>query len=100
MTKPTFLRSAAAAGTEPGPVLHEIEAAADRLGFVDRAPTVTVRAKKRKTVEEPTTSFTCRISVASANAFIRWTEEQGMSYREGFDHLMKLLAQNPAAPQR
>jgi hypothetical protein len=94
--RPTFLRPNSE--LPPSPVAHEIDAIADRLGFVDRQPAPAVLQKKRKTVEEPTTSFTARISVRSANEFIRWTEAHGLSYRQGFDHLMKLLADNPGTP--
>jgi hypothetical protein len=88
--RPTFLR--ASAPVEPTPAaVHEIDAVADRLGFVDRQPVPTVRAKKRKTVEDPQCSFTMRISVRSANRFVTWTEEEGISYREGFDRLMALI---------
>jgi hypothetical protein len=98
--KPTFLRNATGAATETpvDPVARSIDAVADRLGFVDRAPAPTVLQKKRKTVEEATTSFTARISVRSANEFIRWTEAHGLSYRQGFDHLMRLLAEHPDTP--
>ena len=88
--RPTFLRTSPAA--EPTPAAaREIDAVADRLGFVDRQPVPTVRAKKRKTVEDPQCSFTMRISVRSANTFVAWTEEEGISYREGFDRLMALI---------
>jgi hypothetical protein len=97
--KPTFLRTSAGVPETPvTAVAREIDAVADRLGFVDRAPAPTVVQKKRKIVEEPTTSFTARVSVRSANEFIRWTEAHGLSYRQGFDHLMKLLAENPDTP--
>jgi hypothetical protein len=95
--RPTFLR--ASPRVEPTPeAVREIDAVADRLGFVDRQPVPTVRAKKRKTVEDPQCSFTMRISVHSANSFVSWTEEEGISYRQGFDHLMRLLAQSPNVP--
>ena len=88
--RPTFLRASPAA--EPTPtVAPEIDAVADRLGFVDRQPVPTVRAKKRKMVEAPQCSFTMRISVRSANSFVAWTEGEGISYREGFDRLMALI---------
>jgi hypothetical protein len=29
--------------------------------------------------------------VRSANSFVAWTEEEGISYREGFDRLMALI---------
>jgi hypothetical protein len=88
--RPTFLRTSSP--TEPmSAATREIDAVADRLGFVDRQPVPTVRAKKRKTVEDPQCSFTMRISVRGANSFVAWTEEEGISYREGFDRLMALI---------
>jgi hypothetical protein len=87
--RPTFLRTSPPA--ELTPAAREIDAVADRLGFVDRQPVPTVRAKKRKTVEDPQCSFTMRISVRSANSFVAWTEGEGISYREGFDRLMAML---------
>jgi hypothetical protein len=67
--RPTFLRASKPA--EPTPAAaREINAVADRLGFVDRQPVPIVRAKKRKTVEDPQCSFTMRISVHSANSFV------------------------------
>lgn len=95
--RPTFLRSAAAAA-EPSPVVREIERVADRLGFVSRDPVPTVRAKKRKTVEEPQCSFTMRASIADVDAFVAWTEHRGLSYRQGFAHLMRLLGRAPDEP--
>lgn len=61
-------------------------AIADAHGFVERNPQ-TIR-KRRKPTEEPTYSFTARVSVRSANAFIEWCEQERMSYREGFDRLV------------
>ena len=61
-------------------------AIAEAHGFVERNPQ-TVR-KRRKPTEEPTYSFTARVSVRSANAFIEWCERERMSYREGFDRLV------------
>jgi hypothetical protein len=101
MTRPNFFPAAAPVQAEPpsaSPVAREIDRVADRLGFVDRAPAPTVRAKKRKTVEDPQCSFTMRISVRDANQFVEWTEGQGISYRQGFEHLMGLLARHPDEP--
>jgi hypothetical protein len=98
MARPNFFPAAAPAQTDPqstSPVAREIDRVADRLGFVDRMPAPTVRAKKRKTVEDPQCSFTMRISVRDANRFVEWTEGQGISYRQGFEHLMKLLDKYP-----
>jgi len=44
-------------------------------------------------VDEPTYSFTARVTVRSANRFIVWCEEERISYREGFDSLVKLIGQ-------
>lgn len=60
---------------------------AEAHGFVDRDPPQTVR-KRRRPAEEPTHSFTARVSVRSANAFVEWCERERMSYREGFDRLV------------
>ena len=62
---------------------------AEAHGFVERNPMVP--HKRRKPVEEPTYSFTARVSVRSANAFIEWCERERMSYREGFDRLVSLI---------
>jgi len=75
----------------------EINQVAERLGFVERAPPQVLQ-KRRKTVEEATHSFTARISVRSANEFIMWCEREHLSYRQGFDHLMLLLAKHPDEP--
>jgi len=100
MTRPSFFptTSAPTEPLSPSPVTREIDRVADRLGFVDRAPAPTVLQKRRKTVEEATHSFTCRVSVRSANGFISWCEREGLSYRQGFDHLMMLLAKHPDEP--
>jgi hypothetical protein len=41
-------------------------------------------------------SFTARVSIRSDNEFIAWCHEERISYREGFDHLMELLAKERA----
>jgi hypothetical protein len=66
-----------------------VRAIAEAHGFVERNP-VTPR-KRRKGVDEPTHSFTARVTVRSANAFIEWCERERMSYREGFDRLVALI---------
>ncbi len=64
-------------------------AVAEAHGFVERNPVVP--RKRRRPVEEPTYSFTARVSVRSANAFIEWCERERVSYREGFDRLVGLI---------
>jgi hypothetical protein len=100
MTRPSFFPdiSAPTESQQASPVTREIDRVADRLGFVDRAQAPTVLQKRCKTVEEATHSFTCRISVRSANGFISWCEREGLSYRQGFDHLMTLLTNYPDEP--
>ena len=101
MARPNFFPATAPAETESqsaSPVAREIDRVADHLGFVDRAPALAVRTKKRKTVEDPQCSFTMRISVRDANRFVEWTEGQGISYRQGFEHLMTLLGKYPEEP--
>jgi hypothetical protein len=66
-----------------------VHAIAEAHGFVERNPVVP--RKRRRPVEEPTHSFTARVSVRSANAFIEWCERERMSYREGFDRLVSLI---------
>ena len=65
-----------------------IKAIAEAHGFVERNPIVP--RKRRKPVDEPTHSFTARVSVRSANKFIEWCEQERISYREGFDRLVAL----------
>ncbi|WP_046869333.1 hypothetical protein [Microvirga massiliensis] len=60
------------------------------------APLVAMPMRRRKQVDEPTMSFTARVSIRSGNAFIEWCHEERISYREGFDYLMDLLAKERA----
>lgn len=82
-------RPAPASEPEAPPAARAI---AEAHGFVERNP-ATVR-KRRRPAEEPTYSFTARVSVRSANAFIEWCERERMSYREGFDRLVAKIEQN------
>ena len=66
-----------------------LRAMAEAHGFVERNPAVPL--KRRKPVDEPTYSFTARVTVRSANRFIAWCEDERISYREGFDRLVKLI---------
>jgi hypothetical protein len=75
----------------PEPEAAPVRAIAEAHGFVERNP-VTPR-KRRRPVEEPTYSFTARVSVRSANAFIEWCERERLSYREGFDRLVARIDQ-------
>lgn len=78
-------RPAQASEPQAAPV-PSARAIAEAHGFVERNPQ-TIR-KRRKPTEEPTYSFTARVSVRSANEFIEWCERERMSYREGFDRLV------------
>ena len=75
------------AATEP-PAPATTRAIAEAHGFIDRNPMPLTPRKRRRPVEEPTYSFTARVSVRSADAFIEWCERERMSYREGFDRLI------------
>jgi hypothetical protein len=102
--KPSFFSVApiSAPATDSPPSANAeraIDAVAGRHGFVERQPPQ-VLYKRRKTVDEPTHSFTARVSVRSANGFIAWCEREHLSYRQGFDHLMALLEANPDVPVR
>jgi hypothetical protein len=78
--------------------------------FEDDAPATSVRAQFSRRVEveplkrqrgagdEPVHAFTMRVRVAASNAFVTWCERERLSYREGFDRLMRLLEANPDAP--
>jgi hypothetical protein len=72
---------------DPAPA--PMKAIAEAHGFVERNPVVP--RKRRKPVDEPTHSFTARVSIRSANAFIEWCERERISYREGFDRLVDLI---------
>jgi hypothetical protein len=76
-----------AATDDPAPA--PMKAIAEAHGFVERNPVVP--RKRRRPVDEPTHSFTARVSVRSANAFIEWCERERISYREGFDRLVDLI---------
>ena len=60
-------------------------------GFTDRSPNTP--RKRRKPADEPTYSFTARVSIASHDRFVEFCETERISYREGFDRLIKLLDQ-------
>lgn len=64
-------------------------AIAEAHGFTERNP-ITPR-KRRKPVDEPTYSFTARVSIASHDRFVEFCEQERISYREGFDRLVKLI---------
>jgi hypothetical protein len=72
---------------DPAPA--PVKAIAEAHGFVERNPVVP--RKRRRPVDEPTHSFTARVSVRSANAFIEWCERERISYREGFDRLVGFI---------
>jgi hypothetical protein len=96
MNKPVPAGLATLTDFRPTPPAPQIEAApvraiAEAHGFIERNP-VTPR-RRRRPVEEPTYSFTARVSVRSANAFIEWCERERLSYREGFDRLVALIDQ-------
>jgi hypothetical protein len=65
--------------------------AAARVGYVSREPTAAMPLKRRRPVEEPTFSFTARVSLRSGNRFIEWCERERLTYREGFDRLVALI---------
>lgn len=94
MNKPIPAGLVSLADFQPTPPSGAVEppplrAIAEAHGFVERNP-VTPR-KRRKPVDEPTHSFTARVTVRSANAFIEFCERERISYREGFDRLVTLI---------
>ena len=84
-----FRPSSPSVSEEAQPAPMPVRAVAEAHGFVERNPVVP--RKRRRPVEEPTYSFTARVSVRSANAFIEWCERERVSYREGFDRLVGLI---------
>jgi hypothetical protein len=64
-------------------------AIAQAHGFIERNPIMP--RKRRRPVEEPTYSFTARVTVRAADRFIAWCEQERISYREGFDRLVAQL---------
>jgi hypothetical protein len=62
---------------------------AEAHGFVERNPIAP--RKRRKGADEPTYSFTARVTVRSADVFIAWCERERLTYREGFDRLVAML---------
>ena len=97
MSRPVPAGLATLTDFQPAPPAAPVErsapmkAIAEAHGFVERNPIVP--RKRRKPVDEPTHSFTARVSVRSANRFIEWCEQERISYREGFDRLVALIDQ-------
>ena len=103
MTKPVPAGLAALAdfcpsgeGVSIAPEQFPVRAIAEAHGFIDRNPVVP--RKRRKPVDEPTYSFTARVSVRAANRFIEWCEQERISYREGFDRLVDLIGKDQSSP--
>ena len=73
-------------GAAPPPPARAIAAA---HGFIERNPVAP--RKRRKGADEPTYSFTARVTVRSADVFIAWCERERLTYREGFDRLVAMI---------
>jgi hypothetical protein len=87
-----FKPRAAAAPGEREPELEDVRPIAEAHGFVDRdAPRP--RRRRRDAVDEPTTQFSARVSVASLERFVAFCDRERYSYRVGFDRLIELLDQ-------
>lgn len=84
-----FRPSAAPLEAGEGTPASAIRVIAEAHGFVERNP-ITPR-KRRKPVDEPTYSFTARVSIASHDRFVEFCERERISYREGFDRLVRLI---------
>lgn len=96
MTKPVPAGLASLADFLPSVVEGEGAAAplparavAEAHGFVERNPVAP--RKRRKGADEPTYSFTARVTVRSADIFIAWCERERLTYREGFDRLVAFI---------
>ena|SRR5215203_7546965 len=77
---------------DPSRTAAPIRAIAEAHGFVERNSPAAPR-KRRRPVDEPTYSFTARVTVRAADRFIAWCEEERISYREGFERLVALINQ-------
>lgn len=64
-------------------------AVATAHGFVPRDPVV--QRNRQLGTDEPTRSFTTRVSIRAANRFIAYCERERISYREAFDRLTEQL---------
>lgn len=65
-----------------------IERTDDR--FPDRTPH-RLPPKRRRGTTEQLHNFTMRLSINDAEKFIRWCEDERLSYREGFAKLVGLI---------
>jgi len=81
---------------DPAPKATRTNSKASPVAQVE-APQPFMPMRRRKQVDEPTISFTARISVRSHNAFLQWCHDERIpSYREAFDMLMDMLERERA----
>jgi hypothetical protein len=72
---------------KPVPAVKDVDDAADRLGFVSREPTVRVEKIRKKNVIQDT--LYVRGPLELTNRFKEFCNENGYSYGEGLEALMK-----------
>ena len=87
LTSLADFRPSVAEGEGASPV--PARAIAEAHGFIERNPVAP--RKRRKGADEPTYSFTARVTVRSADVFIAWCERERLTYREGFDRLVAMI---------
>jgi hypothetical protein len=77
-------------GRAPEPAAA-IDRMADQRGFVSRElPEIAI--KRTRGTERTVHQFTMRVRVTDSNRFVKFCESERLSYREGFEKLMDLLA--------
>jgi hypothetical protein len=79
-------------GRAPAPVAA-IDRMAESRGFVSRdAPEVAI--KRPRGTDRTVHQFTMRVRVADSNRFVQWCVDNRLSYREGFEQVVELLAKH------
>jgi hypothetical protein len=53
-----------------------------------------VPVRKNRGSDDTIHTFSMRCRVTTSNRFVEWCNEERLTYREGFDRLMELLAKN------
>ncbi len=80
-------------GEGRSPAIAAIDRMAETRGFVSRdAPEVAI--KRPRGTDRTVHQFTMRVRVADSNRFVQWCVDNRLSYREGFEQVVELLAKH------
>jgi hypothetical protein len=82
-----FFGDAAIQPPIPQEVMRQADRVADQAGFKYREPP-REPPKKRRGSDKQLHSFTLRADMDDVETFIRWTEQERLSYREAFARLV------------